>query len=246
MKQTLYFDDNSFMELEEKSSNDYYYYRAPHDTERINFDVSDFRYIPNTDKPWNKGVVRKSVRDKGAALPEVYRFLPHHAVVLTEPLQLLWYGINTEISKEKWRTLLGSALAFTNNSSGFGGSTLHADYVNQKNLDYKPPSFDFVRFTGGAIFKGKEINDNVYIDYINVFRSLPTASQLLANKQLWFYATSISPTGRIQYIMRLGLDGTLKRVRIPIYGTHDIYLPKAELHKLNNEYYDANIVVYKG
>jgi hypothetical protein len=246
MKQVLYFDDNSSITLEEKSSSDLYYYRAPHDTERIDWDKSDFRYIPNTDKPWGEGAVRQVVRDKGKSLPEVYRFLPHYSVVLTEPLQLLWYKINAEISKEKWRTLLGSALAFTNNSSGFGGSECHADYVNKRNLDCKPPSFDFARFTGGAIFRGKETDNNIYIDYINVFRSLPTAAQLLANRHLWFYATSISPTGRIQYIMRLGIDGTLKRIRIPIYGTHDLYLPKSELHKLNvGEYYDANIVVYK-
>lgn len=244
MKQIILLDDGSSITLEERD-NTIGYYRAPHDTERINFDLSDFRYIPNTVKPWNVGPIRKSVRDKQAALPEVYRFLPHHSVVLTEKLQLLWYGINTEISKEKWRTLLGSALAFTNNSTGFGGSECHSDYVNKKNLDCSPPSFDFVRFTGGAMFRGKTVGNNVYIDYINVFRPLPTVAQLLSNKFLWFYATSISPTGRIQYIMRLGTDGELKRIKIPIFGTHDLYLPKAELHQLANETYSPNIVVFR-
>jgi hypothetical protein len=209
--------------------------RLPHDVERVNVNSdapgSD-DYIPNTSNPARRGVVRDDVMDSGMPLPEVFRFQPGHSVLLTEPLQKLWFGINPELSGEKWRRLLGSSLAFCNNSTGFGGGTPHADYVNGKDLTAKPPSFDFSRFCGGAEVRGRVVGDRVIIQSVLTSGPLPTAEELLASPHLWFYGTSIAPSGAIYYIRKMGLDGTLVKVRIPLFTEQEIWLPRREVHIL--------------
>ena len=140
---------------------------------------------------------------------------------------------------------MGSALMFTNNSSGFGGGTCHADYVNGLNLDCPPPGFDQSRFTGGAIVKAKLVGDYYYIKTIVTTKPLPTTKELLADTSLWFWAMSITPTGRIQYITRLGTDGTYKRIRIPLFTEKEVYLPKDEVHVLGTyQKIESNTIVY--
>lgn len=186
------------------------------------------------------------MRERKRAMPEVYRFWPHHSVVLYEPLQKLWKAINPELDGIKWRSLLGSTLAFTNNSTGFGREC-HADYVNHRDLKCKPPSFDFSRFCGGAIVKGKLSGERVYIQTVRTNGKLPTAQELLNSPHLWFYATSISPTGRIQYIQRIGIDRKLHRVRIPLFTEQEVWLPKNEVHLLGeaDQKIEPNTIVYQ-
>lgn len=210
--------------------------RAPHDTEMVNFDDEDFDYIPNTNNISRVGVIREVVRRVNNARPEVYRLLPLHHVLLTEPLQKLWKDLNPDLSGEKWATLLGDDLAWTN-GTGFGGDEPKIDYVNKRNLDAeKPPAFDQARFCGGHTFHVDRVEGNrAYLRTLRVDRPLPKASELLANPNyhhLWYWGTSISPTGRIQKIPRLGLDGTLKFVRVPLYTNREVYVMKSELHWL--------------
>jgi hypothetical protein len=214
---------------------DYLRIRLPHDVERVNVNSdapgSD-DYIPNTSNPTRRGVVRDDVMDSGMPLPEVFRFQPGHDVLLTKPLQLLWKGINPELSGDKWRRLLGSSLAFCNNSTGFGGGVPHADFVNGRDLTAKPPSFDFSRFCGGAEVRGRLSGDRVLIQSILTSGPLPTAAELLASPWLWFYGTSIAPSRAIYYIRKMGMDGTLVRVRIPLFTEQEIWLPSREVHVL--------------
>ena len=220
--------------------------RMPHDHERVNISAGDDRYIPNTGLAV-KGKIRQSVIDLGKPLPEVYRFYPFHSVPLTKPLQLLWKGINPEFSGEKWRRFLGSSLAFTNNSTGFGGGTCHADYVNNRDLTCTPPLFDQSRFCGGAEFRAKQRGDLAIIESIRVdLGKLPTAEELLASPHLWFYGASIAPSGNIYYMRKMALDGTLTKIRIPLFTTREIYLPMDEVHVLGEgENYEPHEVVYK-
>lgn len=222
------------------------YYRAPHDTERVNIDLEKDQYIPNTPRPWEIGVIRKSVRLKQKALPEVYRFEPFYSLVLTENLQLLWKAINPEISNDKWWSLVGDGLAWCNEGAGHSQAHPKADFVSRKRLDYKPPSFDIIRYCGGAQFKSKWTDEKrIGIETINIYEKLPTPTELLYKKHLWYYGTSISPTGRIQYIMRMGLDGQLKKVRIPLYTSQDVFIKKSELHK-TTEWIEPNVIIFKG
>lgn len=219
--------------------------RAVHDVERVNIDLERDDYIPNVGLS-GIGVVRESVRRLGASLPEVYRFLPFHSVLLTKPLQLLWKAINPEISNEKWRSLLGTSLAFTNSASGFDNHQ-HADYVNRLDLDKTPPSFDQSRYCGGARFKITKAGTNAMIDSIIGYDNLPAPEELLASPHLWFYGTSISPKGQIFYMRKMGIDGTLKKIRIPLFTSKAIYLPMSELHILNTgEVVEPTTIVYRG
>src|SRR3990167_7691535 len=91
----------------------------------------EMRYVPRmevlpTRKFWRvkhdperPGCVRQIVLDKGTR-PEVYRFSPDHATVLNCTWQKLWKDLNPALSGEKWSSLLGNALAWTNNT-GFPG-----------------------------------------------------------------------------------------------------------------------------
>lgn len=222
------------------------YLRAPHDMERLDFDDGDFTYIPNSGTPNARGHIREVVRTRKVAMPEVYRLLPWHSVPLTAPLQHLWYGINDELSVDKWWTLMGSALAFTNNATGHSPGNPRANYVAGTNLDKEPPAFDQARFTGGHIFRGRKDGSRAILETIRVDKPLPTAQELLNAKHLWFYATSISPSGRIQYFQRLGKDGTYKRVRIPLFTTREVWLPFADLHLINaNDHIAPDAIIHR-
>lgn len=202
------------------------YYRAPHDLERYNVNIDNYTYIKS-----RLGYVRNVVVTGGKSMPEVYRFLPFHHVILTERLQWLWRNINPELSDEKWSTLLGYFLAWCN-GTGFGDPTdPRANYITGENLGKPDPAFDQARFCGGAIFKGTTIGNVIYITTIPSYNP-PSAEFVLKNSHLWYWGTSVSPKGDIYYIRRLGLDGTLKKVRIPLITSKAVYLPKTELHQL--------------
>lgn len=236
IKQITYYDDGSQVEMVPRSVITHKYnllVRLPHDTERLNFDGGDLRYIPNTENKTAKGHIREDVRSKGKALPEVYRFDPDHSIRLTAPLQHLWYGINPELSVDKWWSLVDWRLAFCNMGAGHSYHDPKANHVAGTHLDKRDPSFDQCRFTGGHVARALLSGNKIYIHTINVNEPLPTVKQLLEDGRLWYWATSISPTGRIQYFTRLGKDGTLKRVRIPLYSRYEVSLGSQEVHYLD-------------
>lgn len=242
---SLVFRSRRYIPQAETPEPAFYRVRCPHDTERVNINQGRDEYIPASTTPTARGVVRQSVLDKGAPLPEVYRFSPAHSVLLTKPLQLLWKAINPELSNEKWRSLLGSALAFTNNGTGF--ATPHADYVNNRDLNYKPPSFDQSRFCGGAEFRATRRDGLAIIESIRTDRPLPTAQQLLDSPWLWFWGTSIAPNGNIYYMRKKSVSGDLIKIRVPLFTELEIYLPWSWVHVLQDgETYAAHEVVYKG
>jgi hypothetical protein len=204
------------------------YYRAPHDIERYNVNVDDYRYISNNTI---KGPVRDVVTITNTSLPEVYRLKPFHSVGLNATLQWLWKNINPEIGGEKWSTLLDWKLAWCN-SSGFGQPDKpRANYVLGKNIGNDDPYFDFSRYCGGAIFKGIIDDSLLRIDAISAFNP-PSAETVLNNPHLWYWGTSVSPRGYVYYIRRMGLDGTMKKVRIPLIVEKPVNIPLNELHKL--------------
>lgn len=198
-------------------------WRVPHDIERYNVDLDDWRY---SGTKW--GVVRKEIRDAGVARPEIYRVYPDQTTRIGEKHQWLWKNINPELSKLKWRTLLGNELAWTN-GTGFPG---HRDYVNRMDLDLGYPTFHAPLVNGGMILEGVEDGNIVWIKSLLTSDSVPTEDELLKT-HMWSWGVSVIPRdGSINYITRLGVDGIYKKVRIPLITAQKIWLPKDELHKL--------------
>lgn len=217
----LYFDGQKY--VKEAHLPEVQLWRVPHDTERYNVDSGDMRYAGA-----RVGVVRKTIRESGTSRPEIFRTYPDHTTPIEEGHQWLWKNINPEISNAKWATLLGNYLAWTN-QSGFPG---RRDYVNRKDLDKGLPNFDAARVNGGQILEGEEDGDRVWLKSLLTSEPVPNVTTFL-NSRLWAWGISISPNGNIYYINRQGLDGTLKRVRIPFITKQRVWLPKNELHKLD-------------
>lgn len=200
-------------------------WRVPHDVERYNLDAGDFRYAGK-----RVGVVRKEIRDAGVARPEIYRCTPDHTTPIGEAHQWLWRNINPELSGDKWRSLLGNYLAWTN-QSGFPG---RHDFVNNKDVNESLPNFHASLVNGGWVFEGEEDGNKVWINNLLISDPIPNVVAFLASRK-WSYGTSVIPkTGNINIITRLGMDGNYKQVRIPFLTKRRVYLPKDELHKLPN------------
>src|SRR5689334_22728219 len=88
-------------------------WRVPHDIERININEDNFRF---GGPGYRAGKVRRDVIRLGKRLPEVYRGWPDHTTPIGEAHQWQWRRINPDLSDEKFCTLLGDELAWTNNS----------------------------------------------------------------------------------------------------------------------------------
>ena len=198
------------------------YWRVPHDIERVNMSaragVVDYRYRGN-----DFGVVRDVVTDKGTR-PEVYRMFPFHHTVLSCAWLWTWRKMNPELSDKKWATLLGDAFALTNDS----GSLDHYNCVTGENPGKPEPRFDEPRIMGGAIVTGTTESTRLWLETskVNQWRD---AEYILARPWLWFYATSVNRKGEVNYITRLGLDGLMHRVKVPLMTTIAVYLPLADL-----------------
>jgi hypothetical protein len=212
------------------------YFRCPHDVERVNWNAKDYRYRGNVDAykgDLTGGEPRKIYSGDGVqimkAFPEVYRLKPDHHTVLDCYWQGIWRDLNPMLSDGKWSTLLGNSLAWTN-GTGFPD---HRNCITGEEPDAPFPRFDAPRACGGAIFKAKRIeNGMAWIETLLVTDKSRTASEILASRHLWFWGTSVNPSGEIGLIRRLGIDGSYHPVRVPLVTTIAVYLPLAELHAL--------------
>jgi hypothetical protein len=218
---TLYFNEQKY--AKELPAPVLQLYRVPHDIERYNVDVDDFRYAGA-----RVGVVRKKIRESSKSRPEIFRVNPDHTTRLGEGHQWLWKNINPELSNMKIRTLYGNYLAWTN-QSGFPG---RRDYVNRMDMDKGLPNFDAPRVNGGQILEGVEDGEKVWLKSLLITDPIPSTNSFLESG-MWAWGISISPRGNIYYINRLGIDGTYKKVRIPFITAQRVWLPKNELHKLS-------------
>jgi hypothetical protein len=212
------------------------YFRCPHDIERVDWNAKDYRYRGNVDAykgDLTGGEPRKIYSGDGVqimkAFPEVFRLKPDHHTVLDCYWQGIWRDLNPMLSDGKWSTLLGNSLAWTN-GTGFPD---HRNCITGEEPDAPFPRFDAPRACGGAIFKARKIeNGMAWIETLLVTDKSRTASEILASRHLWFWGTSVNPSGEIGLIRRLGIDGSYHPVRVPLVTTIAVYLPLAELHAL--------------
>lgn len=204
------------------------YYRIPHDIERYNYDFGDLRYAGA-----RIGVVRAEIRNAGVARPEVYRVYPSQTTPIGYAHQWLWKNINPELSNDKFCTLLGNSLAWTNNT-GFPG---RRNYILNKDLNLQLPTFHTALVNGGMILEGEEDGDKVWIKSLLVSDPVPIATEVL-NSKLWSWGTSVIPKdGSINYITRKSKLGEFIPVRILFLTKTVVWLPKDELHKLPNGFF---------
>lgn len=195
-------------------------FRVPHDTERVNWNLGKLDYFDGN------GVVRSPVTEGGEPLPEVYRVLPFHHVVLDCHWQNVWRDLNPMLSPKRFCTLFGNRLAWCN-GSGFPG---HRNCILNEEVNLSFPRFDQARLQGGAIVSGETRDGKVYIESALISQKISVEE--LVERKLWYYATSINPRGQINYITRLGVDGKYHPVKIPNLTSVPIYLPASHLHKL--------------
>lgn len=213
-------------------------YRWPHDIERYNYDHDDemvgMRYMA-----WRSGKVRDAVindpvyNPTRSPMPEVYRVIPDHVTPLSCRWLHLWYDCNkADLTPEKWATLLGPTLAWMNRTGSPPRPNCVTGYDGEVGHEDKNPAFHSPIFNGGAVFKGVEGDGFLHIETLLTSGPVPTAEYVLARPWLWFWGTSITREGRINRIMRMGRDGYLKPVRVPLMTRLPVRVPLSWVHKL--------------
>lgn len=203
-------------------------FRIPHDVERVRMfvnegEVKDFRYTGRRD-----GSVRNSIVEKGSALPEVYRASPDHQTSLSEPFQWMWRYQNPMLSDKTFCSLGGDTLAWTN---GTGFSTRH-NYILNENVNEKDAAFDEPRFCGGAVVEGVKVSGKVFITSMLTSEPVRSVQDIAENQTLWYWGTSVNPSGEVNLITRMGVDGLRYAVKIPNLTRLPIYIMADELHEL--------------
>jgi len=157
-----------------------------------------------------------------ANLPEVFRLDPDLHVILTEPLQRLWRGMNPQLTDDQWRRCLGNTLAFTN-GTGFPG---RHDYINNMDVNEKDPAFDQMRVCGGAFLTGTPSGSRLLIDAIDTRKPIPSVEYVMARRFLWFEAVNVDWSVELRSIViRPFKGGWGKPVYVPVLTSTDASYP---------------------
>lgn len=207
-----------------KISNSSQLYRKPHDKEIIDFDSGNWRYGGDG---YRQGAVRQVVRESNTGRPEVYR-LDGQQTSLNCAWQRLWRELNPKLSDKKWGTLLGDELAWCNST----GTSGRYNCILNTNIGMKFPAFSATIINGGAILKGIVKGDYITLESLDVASPTPPTEEVLNKPWLWFWGTNVTPSGKVGYITRQGIDGTMYPVRVPFITERPVQIPVNWLHKL--------------
>lgn len=198
------------------------YYRQPHDLEIIHYDEPE---------NWNYGGdgYRKGKVRGNAPTPEVYRFRDSD---FSTPISCdwirMWRNMNPMLTDKSFSTLLGSGLAWLNNT----GSPPHSNCILNYVGDGKDPSFNPMIRNGGQVFRGKERDGFLLVESLMTDESVPSAAYVIARPWLWGWGVTVLPDGRINYIVRRAKDGSMIHVRVPLISKAQLKIRLPELHKL--------------
>lgn len=206
-------------------------WRFPHDTERTNYDLKQWDYPGN-------GPVRLVAKESGK--PEVYR-VGDWVTLLSPAWVRLWRDLNPELDDKHFCTLLDNHLAWTNNTGWPGRKNI----ILGTDLDQKDPAFHACLINGGAYLQGFVAGDYLYPDTLRTGGVVPPADVVLSMPWLWFWGTNITPEGRINYIVRLGRDGTLKPVRVPLITSQVLKIPTRWLQRWDGDAVPDPLKVYR-
>lgn len=168
-----------------------------------------------------------------AAIPEPFRVLPDHQT----PLDCGWQSLIRVLNPEHKGDVTDKVLDFRwmlANNTGLGA----VGRKNCRNGDYmrdpaaKWPALHTPIVAGGALFKGTVVNGMLEIESTLTSGPVPSAEYILARPWLWFYLTQINERGQVTYMTLSALDGTRKKVRMPLLSRLPLYMPTAWLHQL--------------
>ena len=210
-------------------------YRMPHDIERRNYNLNDKTLgCAFMGDGYRSGPVRNAVMNDPSnptkkPMPEVYRIYPDHQTLLPCRWVTLWRNMNSELSVKQFGTLMDTRLAWMNNT----GTPERRNCLTGENMEAKDPAFDAARLCGGAIVKTRSISNGIaYLESMLTSDTVPTADWVIARPWLWYWGTAVTRTGQVNRIMRTGLDGQLKPVRIPFLTRLPVYVPLSWLDPL--------------
>lgn len=199
-------------------------YRKPHDLEIIDYDSGNWNYGGDG---YRLGKVRGAVLDSNKGMPEVYR-LDDQQTLLDCGWQRLWRAINPKLSDGTWGSLLGNSLAWTNRT-GFPG---RYNCITGEDFGQKNPAFNSSIVNGGAVLKCTVQGDSLLVNNLMVDSTPPPAEEMLESPWLWFWGTTILPSGKINYMVRKGTDGLMYPVRVPFVTESPVLIPIEWMHKL--------------
>ena len=80
----------------------------------------------------------------------------------------------------------------------------------------------------------------LHIESILLEAPVPIAQTVLERPWLWGWGVTVTKTGQINLIMRLGRSGSLVPVRIPLITRYAIRWPLSFLHKLPASFNPSN------
>ena len=215
-------------------------YRKPHDKEIRNYDQNQCEYLGDG---YRNGPVRSAVIDSPEnphkrPMPEVYKVWPEHQTLINCDWLHFWWRLNPMLSKEKFSTLLDNKLAWTN-GTGFPERRNCITGARMDDPDAKDPAFHAPIINGGAILKRREgaIEAGWFeIDGFLTSDPIPDPATVIRDYPWkWFYGTAVTESGKVNYIVREGLDGLLYPVRVPILTRLPIKIREEYLHKLPRE-----------
>ena len=208
-------------------------YRWPHDKERINFNLDShigmiFRGPGQWDGPVRAAVMSDTNENPTQApMPEVYRVLPDQTTPLYDWAIQLWRDMNNELDNIRFASLLDNKLWLTN-GTGWPG---RRNVIEQKDMHRGYPNFHAPIVTGGALFKGREVNGWLEIENIR-YNQPVTLKHVLERPWLWFYGTTVTKSGRVNMMVRKNRNGVYVPVKVPFITRYPVRVPLTWLHKL--------------
>ena len=214
--------------------------RAPHDIERVNVDVGDFRYrgnVPEYSGDLHGGRVRANVIKAGKRLPEIYRFEPDHHTIADCDVQYMWWGLNSGLNAKRQSSLLDKGLMLMNGGAGLPG---HINCLTGEGVNYGTyPRFDQARFMAGAYMLARREGDIAWISSMLKAEPIREAEEVLEHKEWWYWCVSLAPQGTSHLITRpsgVNSDGDPIPVRAPLITTHPVWLKWDELHWMDEDF----------
>ena len=166
-------------------------------------------------------------------IPEPFRLYPEHQTPLDCGWQSLIRACNPEHKADVTDKVLDHHWILAN-YTGIGEEDRKncRNGFNMDNPDAKWPALHTPIICGGTLLKGVVVNGILEIESTLISEPVPSAEYILARPWLWFYLMQINDRGQVTYMTLSALDGTRKKVRMPLLSRFPLYAPAAWFHQL--------------
>lgn len=209
-----------------EASEEFQYYRVPHDKElkEGGGEPSYIKRVYQGDGYWGG-----TVRDRATiTIPEVYRMLPDQNTPLAcDWIHLMW-GMNPYLDLEHFELIFDNHWVLFNSTGWPGRYNCLTGADKGKGL----PNFHTALIAGGAIVKGEETGENLWLDSLTIDMPVPSVEEVLNNRHWWYYLVQVAPNGNVSYMSLAGTRGKREYIKIPILTEEKAYIPLRWLDKL--------------